>query len=65
MKTLIVTLTAACAVVAAYLGIRYFTHRDLAFTPVWKYVRNLAENLLHTKITAAREAGTTPAMTTD
>ena len=29
MKTLIVTLSAACAVIAGYFGIRYFTRRDL------------------------------------
>jgi len=58
MKTLIITLTAACAVVAAYFGARYFTNRDLGFTPARKYVRDLAENLLHTEIAAAREAGT-------
>jgi hypothetical protein len=56
MKTLIVTLSAACAVVVGYFGVRYFTRRDLGFTPARKYVRNLAENLLHTEITAAREA---------
>jgi hypothetical protein len=58
MKTLIVTLTAACAVIAGYFGIRYFTRRDLGFTPAGKYVKNLAENLRH-KVTSAREAGTT------
>jgi hypothetical protein len=64
MKTLIITLSAACAVVAGYFGVRYFTHRDLGFTPARKYVMNLAENLLHTELTAAREAGTTPASAT-
>ena len=59
MKTLITTLTAAGAVIAGYFGFRYFTHRDLAFTPVRKYVRNLAENLLPVNVTHAREAGTT------
>jgi hypothetical protein len=56
MKTLIITLTAACAVVAGYFGFRYFTSRDLGFTPARKYVRNLAENLLHIEVTPAREA---------
>ena len=56
MKTLIIVLSAACAVVAGYFGVRYFTRRDLGFTPARKYVRSLAENLLHTKLTAAREA---------
>ena len=65
MKTLIITLSAACAVVAGYFGVRYFTRRDLGFTPARKYVRNLAENLLHTELTAAREAGTTPETTTE
>ena len=65
MKTLIITLSAACAVVAGYFGARYFTRRDLGFTPARKYVRNLAENLLHTEITAAREAGATPNTTTE
>ena len=58
MKTLIITLAAACAAVAGYFGIRYFTREDLGFTPARKYVRNLAENLLHTQPTATREAGT-------
>ena len=65
MKTLIITLSAACAVVAGYFGLRYFTRRDLGFTPARKYVRNLAKNLLHTELTAAREAGATPASTTE
>jgi len=60
MKTLIIILSAACAVVAGYFGVRYFTRKDLGFTPARKYVRNLAENLLHTEPTAKREAGTTP-----
>jgi hypothetical protein len=60
MKTLIITLSAACAVVAGYFGVRYFTRRDLGFTPARKYVRSLAENLLHTELTAAREAGAAP-----
>jgi hypothetical protein len=65
MKTLIITLSAASAGVAGYFGVRYFTRRDLAFTPARKYVRNLAENLLHTELTAAREAGATPNTTTE
>jgi hypothetical protein len=65
MKTLIITLSVACAAVAGYFGVRYFTRRDLGFTPARKYVRNLAENLLHTEITAAREAGATPNTTTE
>jgi len=64
MKTLIITLSAACAAVAAYFGVRYFTRKDLGFTPTRKYVRNLLENLLRTEVTAAREAGTTPEPTT-
>ncbi|MGD0698200.1 MAG: hypothetical protein ABSA41_21275 [Terriglobia bacterium] len=65
MKTLIITLSAACAVVAAYFGVRHLTHRDLGFTPARKYVRNLAENLLHTEVTAAQEAGTVPEATSE
>jgi hypothetical protein len=65
MKTLIITLSAACAVVAYYFGLRYFSGRDLGFTPAKKYVRNLAKNLLHTELTAACEAGATPAATTE
>ena len=65
MKTLIITLSVVCAVVAYYFGLRYFTRRDLGFTPVRTYVRNFVVNLLHTELTAAREAGTTPAATTE
>jgi|GEM_PF-494095 hypothetical protein len=65
MKTLIITLSVVCAVVAYYFGLRYFSGQDLGFTPARKYVRNLAENLLHTEITAAREAGATPNTTTE
>ena len=65
MKTLIIVLSAACAVVAGYFGVRHFTRRDLGFTPARKYVRNLAANLLHTEFIAAREAGTTPQATTE
>ena len=65
MNTLIIALTAACAVVSAYFGVRHFTCKDLGLTPARKYVRNLAENLLHTNITAALEAGTTPNTTSE
>jgi hypothetical protein len=65
MKTLIIVLSVVCAVVAYYFGLRYFSGRDLGFTPARKYVRNLAKNLLHTELTAAREAGTTPAATAE
>jgi hypothetical protein len=65
MKTLIVVLSVVCASVAYYFGLRYFSGQDLGFTPAKKYVRNLAKNLLHTEITAAREAGTTPNTTTE
>jgi hypothetical protein len=65
MKTLVIVLSAACAVVAGYFGVRYFTRRDLGFTPARKYVRSLAENLLHTELTAACEAGTTPETTAE
>jgi hypothetical protein len=65
MKILIITLTAACVVVAGYFGVRYFTHRDIGFTLARKYIRNLAENLLHTQPTADREVVTTPKTTTE
>jgi hypothetical protein len=65
MKTLIITLAAACAVVAYYFGLRYFSGRDLGFTPARKYVQSLAKNLLHTEVTAAREAGATSVSTTE
>ena len=65
MKTLIIILSAACAVVAYYFGLRYFSGQDLGFTPAKKYVRNLVQTWLHTEITAASEAGTTPATTTE
>jgi hypothetical protein len=61
MKTLMIVLPAACAVVAYYFGLRYFSGRDLGFTPARKYVGNLAKNLLHTEVTAAQEAGVSPA----
>jgi hypothetical protein len=65
MKTLVITLSVVCAVVAYYFGLRYFSGRDLGFTPGRKYIQNLAKNLLHTEVTAAREAGTTPQATTE
>ena len=65
MKTLIIVLSVVCAVVAYYFGLRYFSGQDLGFTPAKKYVRNLAKNLLHTEVTAAREAGATPQATTE
>ncbi len=65
MRTLVITLSVVCAVIAYYLGLRYFTGRDLGFTRAKKYVRNLAKNLLHTELTAASEAGATPASTTE
>ena len=64
MKNLIIVLSVVCAVVAYYFGLRYFSGRDLGFTPAKKYVQSLAKNLLHTELTAAREAGTTFATTT-
>jgi len=65
MKNLIIILSAACAVVAGYFGARYFTRRDLGLTSARKYVQSLAKNLLHTELTAAREAGATSATTTE
>jgi len=65
MKTLIIVLSAACAVVAGYFGVRHFTSRDLGFTHARKYVQSLAKNLLHTELIAAREAGSTPQATTE
>ncbi|MGD0009857.1 MAG: hypothetical protein ABSE93_15090 [Terriglobia bacterium] len=65
MKNLIITISVVCAVVAYYFGLRYFSGRDLGFTPARKYVQSLAKNLLHTELTAAREAGATPEATTE
>ena len=65
MKTLFITLSAACAVVATYFGVRYFTHRDIGFTLARKYVRNLTEKLLRSRPTAAGEAGKTPTTITE
>ena len=64
MKTLFITLSAACAVVATYFGLRYFTRRDIGFTSARKYFRNLAESLRHIKLTAARKTAATPNTTT-
>jgi hypothetical protein len=60
MKTTLSVLAAVCVVIAGYIGIRHFTHKDLGFTPARKYVRGLANSLLHTEVTAAQEAGATP-----
>ena len=60
MKTSIAVLAAAFAVIAGYFGARYFTHKDLGFTPIRTYVRGMAKKLLHTEIMAAQEAGATP-----
>ena len=57
MKKLIIVASVACAVVAYYFGLRYFSGQDLGFTRVRKYVRNLAKTLLQTETTAAQEAG--------
>jgi hypothetical protein len=65
MKTLIVTLTAACAVIATYFGVRYFTRKDLGFTPVRRYVRTIVENLFHSDIIAAHKASKAPEKTTE
>ena len=65
MKSIVITLSAACVVVAGYFGVRHVTHRDLGFTSARKYVRSLLETLLHTEVAAAREAGAAPATTTE
>ena len=65
MKTTITVLSVLCAVIAYYFGLRYFTGRDLGFTPAKKYVRSFLETLLHTEVTAAHEANTTPATTAE
>jgi hypothetical protein len=65
MKTTIAVLSVLCAAIAYYFGLRYFSGCDLGFTPVKKYVRNLLRTLLHTEVTAAREAGTTPETTAE
>jgi hypothetical protein len=33
MRTIIITVSVVCAVVAYYFGLRYFTGCDLGFTP--------------------------------
>jgi len=63
MKTAIAIISVLGAVAAYYFGLRYFTGRDLGFTPAKKYVRNIANTLLHTELTTAREVGTTPTAT--
>ena len=60
MKRLIIVVSVACAVVAYYFGLRYFSGQDLGFARARKYVRNLAKILLHTEAIAAQEAGTAP-----
>lgn len=60
MKTLVIALSVVGAVIAYYFGLRYFSGRDLGFTPAKQYVRNLLRTLLHTEVTAAREAGAMP-----
>jgi len=65
MKTIIAVLAVGLAVIAGYFGVRYFTHRDLGFTPARKYIRNLAKTLLHAKVTAASEAGAAPVATAE
>ena len=65
MKTTISVLAAALALIASYFSVRYFTHKDLGFTPARKYFRNLATRLLHTEVTAAQEAGTVPQATSE
>ena len=65
MKTLIITISTACAAVAAYFGVRYITRRDLGFTGARKYVRNLTQKVLRSKTTAAGDAGTTPTTITE
>jgi hypothetical protein len=64
MKTLITALSAACAVIAGYFGVRHFTRRDLGFTPARKFVRSMGENMLHARITAVAKAEITPETTT-
>ena len=58
MKTLIGILCVLGAVAAYYFGLRYFSGCDLGFTPAKKYIGNVAKTLLHTEVTAAREAST-------
>ena len=65
MKKLIIVVSVACAVVAYYFGLRYFSGQDLGFTRARKYVRNLAKGLLHTEVIAAQEAGTSSATRTE
>ena len=61
MKYTIAVLLAVVAAVAGYFGIRRLAHKDLGFTPVKRCAAKLAETLLHTETTAAREAGAAPA----
>jgi hypothetical protein len=65
MKTTITVLAAGLAIVTGYFGARYFTRKDLGFTPAKRHVRSLAQNLLHTEVAAAREAGIAPEATTE
>jgi hypothetical protein len=57
MRTILFAVIALFTLVATYVGVRRYTQKDLAFSPVYNWLKGTVSALLHTEQTAAAEAG--------
>ena len=57
MRTILFAVIALLTLAATYVGVRRYTQKDLAFSPVYNWLKGTVSALLHTEQTAAAEAG--------
>jgi len=57
MKTILFAVIALITLAATYVSVRRYTQKDLAFSPVYNWLKGTVSALLHTEQTAAAEAG--------
>ena len=57
MRTILFAVIALITLAATYVGVRRYTQKDLAFSPVFNWLKGTVSALLHTEQTAAAEAG--------
>jgi len=57
MKLTLIVIGTLIALAATYVSVRRYTQKDLAFSPVYNWLKGTVSALLHTEQTAAAEAG--------
>ena len=57
MKLTLIVIGTLITLGATYVGVRHYTQKDLAFSPVYDWLKRALSTLLHTEQTAAAEVG--------